>query len=69
MVVVPPTNPPVVTPPSGQDCVTCKFGITRDLNETKRVLECRFSDPISQGTFAVWPKVQQTDWCGRWAAK
>jgi hypothetical protein len=52
-------------------CDDCGFYRTRSYGTgqgVKVVGECRYADPIPQGTIGFWPQVKPDDWCGKWEA-
>jgi hypothetical protein len=48
-------------------CDNCKFYRVRGTGSAQ-VFECRVAEPTAFSTKGIWPKVEATDWCGRWAA-
>lgn len=59
--IIPPESPPVSDAPPGENCLSCKYGITGRSGG----LECHHDSP----TQAYWPMVKDTEWCGQWATK
>lgn len=53
-------------------CDNCKFYRPRTYTLSglppETIYECRFSDPVARGSVSVWPRVEATDWCGKWVA-
>jgi len=53
-------------------CETCRYyaPVKTGYKEEGR---CRFSPPavvpIAEDCMGVWPRVQETDWCGQYSAK
>lgn len=62
-------------------CTGCKFCVSygytktaspRRLEDQLRIVgyECHFNPPVMvDGRYGNWPKVKDTDWCGKWEGK